>query len=36
MMPPDVTTRPRSKTLDRALSLIAAIIVAAIIAVARY
>jgi hypothetical protein len=36
MPPPDATTKPGSKTLDRALSLIAAFIVAAIIIVARY
>jgi hypothetical protein len=36
MMPPDATAKPRSKALDRALSLIAAFIVAAIIVVARY
>jgi hypothetical protein len=36
MLPPDATTKPRSKTLDRALSLIAACIVAAIIFVVRY
>jgi hypothetical protein len=33
---PDTTATPRSKTLDRALSLVAALIVAAIIIVARY
>jgi hypothetical protein len=37
-MPPldAIPTKPRSKALDRALSLIAAMIVAAIIMVARY
>jgi hypothetical protein len=37
MHPLDVTTaRPRSKALDRALSLIAALLVVAIVVVARY
>jgi hypothetical protein len=36
MPPPDTTATPRAKTLDRALSLVAALIVAAIIIVARY
>jgi hypothetical protein len=36
MPPPDATAGPRSKTLDRALSLVAALIVVAIIMVARY
>jgi hypothetical protein len=35
-MEPPSATAPRSKTLDRALSLVAAFIVAAIIAVIRY
>jgi hypothetical protein len=36
LQPPDAVAKPRSKTLDRALSLIAAFIVVAIIIVARY
>jgi hypothetical protein len=36
MPPPDTTATPRSKTLDRALSLVALFIVVAIIIVARY
>jgi hypothetical protein len=36
MLPPDATAKPESKTLDRALSLVAALIVVAIIIVARY
>jgi hypothetical protein len=37
MPPPDAATaRPRSKALDRAISLIAALLVVAIIVVARY
>jgi hypothetical protein len=36
-MPPlDAATAPRSKTLDRALSLIAVLLVVAIVIVARY
>jgi len=35
MPPPDTTAEPRSKTLDRALSLVAAFIIVAIIFVAR-
>jgi hypothetical protein len=36
-MPPlDDIAKPRSKTLDRALSLVAALIIVAIIIVARY
>jgi len=36
MPPPDAAPKPRSKTLDRTLSLVAAFIVVAIIIVARY
>jgi hypothetical protein len=36
MPPPDATAKPGSKTLDRALSLVAAFIVVAIMIVARY
>jgi hypothetical protein len=36
MPPPDTTAAPRSKAFDRALSLVAAFIVVAIIMVARY
>jgi len=35
-MPPPDTAAPRSKTLDRALSVIAVLIVVAIMIVARY
>jgi hypothetical protein len=36
MPPPETTADPRSKARDRALSLVAAFIVVAIIIVARY
>jgi hypothetical protein len=36
MPPPETTAKPGSKTLDRALSLVAALLVIAIIIVARY
>jgi hypothetical protein len=36
MPPPDAAAKPRSKILDRALSLVAAFIVVAIIIVAGY
>jgi hypothetical protein len=37
MPPPDAATaRPRSKAMDRTLSLVAALLVAAIIVVAQY
>jgi hypothetical protein len=36
MPPPEVVANPGRKTLDRALSLVAALIVAAIIMVVRY
>jgi hypothetical protein len=36
MPPPDTTVTPRSKTFDRALSLVAVFIVVAIVIVARY
>jgi hypothetical protein len=36
MLPSDAGTIPRSKILDRALSLIAALLVIAIVIVARY
>jgi len=36
MPPPDAAAKPRSKTIDRVLSLVAAFIVVAIIIIARY
>jgi hypothetical protein len=36
MPPPDPTARSGSRTLDRALSMVAALIVVAVILVARY